>query len=237
MSQEVKPEKLIEWKISIEKVAPLLAGGVAFATIRTAYFQYYAVFGLTPESVGIGSARILSDLLIGPVLLGVFLAFLCLLAYVGQLRLRGRGKTAWRPTAAQLLRVGVMATLLGMLASAIYLVSLARVAATNATTKGIPFSSVRLDFSVLQLPLLQISARHVGALTANAASDQSIVDLKLDPCLIVVGENDGRTYLYETKTQRLYTVSTNSVNYWIDATGTTLDPSCKPTGGFKRQSH
>lgn len=236
MIQSSNPQKLVEWKISIEKIVPLFAGGAAFAIIRTAYFQYYAEFGLTPESVGIGAARILSDLLIGPVLIGVLLAALCLLAYVGQLRLRRVENSTWRFTGRNMLRVTVMAATLGMLASTAYLVLLSRSAATDATTKGVQFSSVSFNLGVLRIPLLQISARHVESLASNGPTEQPIIDIKYDSCLIFVGESDGRTYFYQTQKQELYTLSTNSINYSLDATGRPLAATCEPRGGLMRQS-
>lgn len=174
--------------------------------IRTAYAQYYGKFGLTPEAVGIGAARILSDLLIGPVLIGAIFGFVYVLSYLGQLRFRSGPPAQWpverRPF---LLRVAAAALSLGMVAS-----------------------SVDLGVKALHIPLLQVSARHVTRIASNGSTDSGITALKGDPCLLVIGEADGRTYIYQTRERVIHSISTNTVNYTVDAVSAALDPSCAP---------
>jgi hypothetical protein len=239
-------EDLIDNKMLAEKLLPAFAGALTFATIRSAYFQYYGRFGLTPEANDIGTARILSDLLIGPALMGLILTVVCVLCHITLSRLaRLRGR-ATRVEPDITVRIAALALSIGMLASGAYLLLLGNSAANRVERAEEPFSSVVLDFKVIRIPLFQVSARHMTGLTTTGSSNSAITDLKLvaaapgapivDRCLLLIGEADGRIYIYHTRTKDVFSLAANSVEYSVDTQRRRLDAACKPSSPQKQES-
>ena len=214
-----------------EKVLPAVAVGIAYSTVRTAYYQYYKPFGLTPEAAGLNVARILSDLVVGPVLISVLLSALCLAIYIAWHRIAGCHAPGQRTDSQNLVRVGALAASLGMIASGAYIAILARSASDKVQNDLQPIGSVVLDLGLLQVPLLQMPTRHVTSITLNSSGNSAIMSLVDDPCLLLMGESGGRSYFYQTQRRRLYSVQTDAVSYSVDASGATLASSCKPLAG------
>src|SRR5688572_27224624 len=53
-------------------VTPIAAaGGLAYGLLLIAYSQFYAPFGVSPEEVGITKTEVLTELLVGPVVLAL----------------------------------------------------------------------------------------------------------------------------------------------------------------------
>lgn len=215
---------------TVEKVLPAAALGLAYGTLSTAYYQYYKPFGLSPEAAGLDTTRMLSDLVIGPVLMGTFLSALCLAIYIGWQRIAGRRTRMRRTQSRSLLRIAVLAASFGMIASGIYITLLARAASDRVVNDGDPVGSVVLDLRLFQVPLLQMPTRHVISVTLNSSAGSAAIPAG-DPCLLLIGESAGRSYFYETFQRRLYSFQTDMISYSIDASGAAMETACRPPKG------
>jgi hypothetical protein len=62
--------RLVQWLTpTLTPVAA--AGGLAYGLLLIAYSQFYAPFGVSPEEVGITKTDVLTELLVGPVVLAL----------------------------------------------------------------------------------------------------------------------------------------------------------------------
>jgi len=216
-----------------------VAGGLAYALLLIAYSQFYAPFGVSPEEVGITKTDVLTELLIGPVILALLwtcaaAAFLWGAWGIQRVVNRHKAGKATSEVRRLIWRTLLFAALLGILVSVAFDLFSARAAASRVLREGQPARSVFIDFNLIRVPLLQTTAMHVAHLAWEDGTPPP-EPLEADHnCLIFLGSGNGLSYIYNTRKQVLVRFAADAATVTLDATSERLPTSCRPIGGLRR---
>jgi len=231
--------RLVQWLTPT--LAPVAAaGGLAYGLLLIAYSQFYAPFGVSPEQVGITKTDVLTELLVGPVVLALLWA--CGVAALlwgiwGIRRLANRHKAgkATQEVRGVIWRTLVFAALLGILVSVAFDLFSARAAASRVLREGQPVRSFFIDFGPIRVPLIKTTAMRVADLTWGEGEKPPPGPLEADRnCLIFLGSGGGTSYVYSTRSQVLVRFAADAATITLDVTGERLPTSCRPVGGLRR---
>lgn len=172
-----------------------VVAGVFYAVLRLAYVQFYSKLGLLPEEVGIGRTEILSQAIVGPIVVGVtYSVFLAALLSVTLLIMR---VLTWRT----LLQWGGLALATAFLATFALIYVQADHVATSVVEDGKSVRTIFLDLRLVRVPLLDVRALPVSV----EWKDPDNVPLALrdgTDCMFYVGQGDDTAILYSVKTRR-----------------------------------
>jgi hypothetical protein len=223
MSNGDKPN-IATWLPAIAAIAGVGAA-VLYALIRFAYERFYDVFGVSPEQVGIDSTRVLSQsafgLLVFAFLTTVFYGIFALFMIRGN---RTLSSTAKRRTLLIALALGALGVLLPIIKAWGDAVDAAECAAGSdgQSVRSLRFNLGGVTGTVVGVRADRASVTWIGDETAPAGIE--------DGPAVILGESDGRLFIYLPARETTLDVPAADVVAAIDPTTPRYRPSkgCQP---------
>jgi hypothetical protein len=231
--------------ILLKDYAPALTvlAAVEYALLRVAYFLFYLALRTTPEEVGYGYARILSESVVGAFEL-VLLVFCPL--FVAAALLHGASKIwsrrRWPRRTRSRKERKISTVSLRQIARHIFVVSIVvitvtlpllgllegKVASSGRTVRNVHF------LLIPRLPVLSVQAAVARVDWVNPASDEH-TNLSNQRCLLYLGEADGIDVFYDVRLQQSLRVPAASVFLSL-LSATRVPENCKIGSALRPRS-
>jgi hypothetical protein len=230
--------KLTVWLAGLGVLATIVYG-----ILRLAYLQFYYPFGIRPEDVGIDRTEILSQAIVGPVVIGFAPAFVTLVGTTAVLL----GWRVWRnrkPISREFLLsirqelvlpsllVFLLFIILGLTSTYISAVSLSNKvldhgeAITNDYFTIGPYAVPDLEMQVLPV---KAEWKDAGQMPADFSPRANGID-----CFVYLGQSNNVAILYNVKTSMTFRVNLSDVTLRLDTYSYRLPDTCRPRAQYIR---
>lgn len=213
-------------------ILPLFLAVVAaplYVDLRLSYYQYYGIFGLTPERVGLGRVELLSQALTGPAFTAILQVRWVLLAALAALALAPA--TAWRAHVVKLVAVVVAVALGGSaISTGRALISIASQRGVQAANEGLAIEAAFNYVGTIRVPMLEIEALPVVVQWLDSANRPAVL-VDRPECLLLLGRGRGSVYFYNTFNKTLTPLPESALVVTVLLGPTELPTGCRPERG------
>ncbi len=210
--------------VGLASVGLAVIAAVLYLFLRFAYLQFYGIFGLTPEQVGLGRIELLSQALTGPLVLILLQLRWFLLVVLVALILAAMFK--WKDVAVTTLASSVATILVMTGVTGVAMVNDAVDLAHDVVDKGTSVEQRLRYVGELNVPTLQVRAQTVAVEWLDERLPQV---LKTRPeCLLFLGQSSDQVHLYNVHSKATATLPRNKVVLNLRFASTSVPEDCRP---------